>query len=146
MAEGGGDRNARGDAVEHQQGGQQKTAADPEQAGQKTDAETHAQDHQPLDRHLGDGQVNFHSARANRVVGNMRAGRRPCNINVSIDYFGRSLISGGTLAARLRAAAWKAAAAFWAAARSVSDNWVCRTDRRCLDSASPTAAAMAYHL
>jgi hypothetical protein len=58
----------------------------------------------------------------------------------------RSAISGGTLAARFKGAAWKVAADFCAALRSSSESWVDSTLRRDLDSVSPWPAAMAYHL
>ena len=60
MAERGGDRDAGGDAVEHQQRRQQEAAAHAEQAGKKSHAKAHAQNDDPMDRHFRDGQVDFH--------------------------------------------------------------------------------------
>ena len=63
MAERGGDRDAGGNAVEHQKRRQQETAAHAEQAGEEPHAQTHAQNDDPMDRHLRDGQVDFHEPR-----------------------------------------------------------------------------------
>ena len=46
----------------NQQRGEKKAAADTEHARQKAHAEAHAQNDQPMDRHLGDGQIDFHQS------------------------------------------------------------------------------------
>jgi hypothetical protein len=57
------DRDGGRNAAEDQQGREKKSTADAEQAGEKTDRSAQAENEQPVDRHLGDGQVDFHRSR-----------------------------------------------------------------------------------
>ena len=60
----GGDRHGRRNADEDQERGHQETAADPEHARQKPHGAAHTQQQENVDRQLGDGQVDLHSADA----------------------------------------------------------------------------------
>ena len=79
------DRNLGRNAVKDQQRRKQESAADAEHAGKEPNCAAHAENHQPANRHLGNGQVDFHrsSEKGGRAirdgVSTLRAGAQAVN-------------------------------------------------------------------
>jgi hypothetical protein len=57
----GGDRDRGRDADEDQQRRHQKTAANPEHSGHKSDRRAHRQDEEDIDRKIGDREIELHA-------------------------------------------------------------------------------------
>ena len=54
------DRHGGRDVEEDQQRGHQKPAADAKHAGDESDGKSHCQDHEHIDRQVGDWKVDLH--------------------------------------------------------------------------------------